>query len=607
MPGARVRVRFSGRLVDGYVLDRVEASEHQGRLAFLARALSPEPVLPPELAALARTVADRYSGTLADVLRLSVPPRHARVEGETPKKVEQRPPGEPAADWDRYQDGPAYVAALREGGNPRAVWTALPGPAWPDEVAAAVAATADSGRGAVVVVPDARDLARVDEALGKALGAGRHVTVAADLGPAERYRRWLTASRGQVQVVAGTRSAAFAPVPDIGLVVCWDDGDDLHAEPHAPYPHVREVLALRAHLAGCGALFGGYVRTAEGQALIRSGWAKPVAATRATARAAAPRIQPTGADDPEERGARLPTVAWSTARAALTEGPVLVQVPRRGYAPALACARCRAPARCRNCAGPLGLPGSPTDATPACRWCGRPAAAYTCPECGNQQLRAVVVGARRTAEELGRVFPGVPVRTSGRDGVIDRVTGAPALVVATPGAEPVAVGGYPAALLLDGWALLGRPDLRAGEEALRRWANAAALVRPAGEGGRVVLMAEAALRPVQALLRWDPAWHAETELAERVELGFPPAIRMAALTGTPDALRELLHETDLPGDAQVLGPVPGQRPGEERLLVRVPRREGAVLATALKVGQAARSARKAADTVRVEIDPAELG
>ncbi|MZE80235.1 primosome assembly protein PriA, partial [Streptomyces sp. SID5475] len=102
---------------------------------------------------------------------------------------------------------------------------------------------------------------------------------------------------------------------------------------------------------------------------------------------------------------------------------------------------------------------------------------WHCPECGGARLRGQVFGARRTAEELGRAFPAVPVRTSGRDHVLDTVPDAPALVVSTPGAEPVAEGGYAAALLLDGWAMLGRPDLRAGEETLRRWLGAAALVR----------------------------------------------------------------------------------------------------------------------------------
>src|SRR6185295_9976800 len=115
------------------------------------------------------------------------------------------------------------------------------------------------------------------------------------------------------------------------------------------------------------------------------------------------------------------------------------------------------------------------------------------------------------------------------------------IVVATPGAEPRAA--YGAALLLDGWALLARPDLRVAEETLRRWLGAAALVVPASDGGRlgrVVVAADAALAPVQALVRWDPSWHAAQELAARAEVGFPPAVRMAAVEGAPGAVAEVL-------------------------------------------------------------------
>jgi primosomal protein N' (replication factor Y) len=219
----------------------------------------------------------------------------------------------------------------------------------------------------------------------------------------------------------------------------------------------------------------------------------------------------------------------------------------------------------------------------------------------------MIVGARRTAEELGRAFPSVPVRTSGRDGVLATVGAARALVVATPGAEPVPEEGYAAAVLLDGWALLGRADLRAGEEALRRWMNAAALLRPAAE---LVVLGDAGVPAVQALLRWDPITHAERELAEREELGFPPAVRMATLTGAPSAVREMLGELRLPEQAQVLGPVPVEsargEAEQERAMVRVPRWAGAALAAALKGAAGVRAARKAADVVRVSVDPLDL-
>jgi len=156
--------------------------------------------------------------------------------------------------------------------------------------------------------------------------------------------------------------------------------------------------------------------------------------------------------------------------------------------------------------------------------------------------------------------------------------------------------------LLDGWALLSRADLRAAEEAFRRWANAAALVRP---GAPVIVGADAAVPALQALVRWDPAGFAARELADRAELRFSPAVRMAALTGTADAVAEMLAAAALPAEADVIGPVPAED-DRERMLIRVPRAHGHELAVALKAAMAARSARKVSDPVRVVLDPIEL-
>jgi primosomal protein N' (replication factor Y) len=651
-PGVRVRVRFAGKLTDGFLVERAADSEHQGSLRYLERVVSAEQVLTEEIAGLARAVADRYAGTLADVLRLAVPPRHAATEAAAakaaPAEAARRAPAErPRPDpgpWARYPAGLSFLDALAEGRPARAAWTALPGPAWPEEIARAAVTTANAGRGTVVVVPDARDLARVDEALAALIPpadpadpATAYVTLTAELGPAERYRRWLAALRGEVLIVAGTRAAMFAPVRDLGLVVLWDDGDDLHAEPHAPYPNAREVLALRAHRAGAAALIGGFARTAELTQLVAAGWARPLGPDRQTLRATAPRVRPAADDNQLGRDeaaltARLPSLALRTAREALTVGPVLIQVPRRGYLAGIACARCRVQARCTHlisetearCNGPLRLTGP--QAAPDCRWCGalattpgstRPGntgpGGWHCPRCGHDKLRATVTGAVRTAEELGRAFPGVKVRTSGGDLVLPRVPAQPALVIATPGAEPLA--DYAAALLLDGWALLSRPSLRAGEETLRRWLAAAALVRP---GGTVLVHADAALPATQALIRWDPVTFAERDLAERAELGFPPAVRMAAVSGESAAVASVIKGMD--PAFEILGPVPieqpapvqqsarAARPGEDqvRALVRASRAQGSALAKALQAAQAGRSARKEGGGVRVQLDPPEL-
>ncbi|MBL1076629.1 primosomal protein N' [Nocardia sp. 2] len=642
-PGVRVRVRFSGRLVDGFVLERLEKTEHTGKLVRLERVVSGERVLTPEILRLVEAVAARYAGTRADVLRLAIPPRHAKTEAEEPKPVEVQEIPEVFPAWDRYLHAGSFLGAVREGKGPRAAWQALPGENWARRLAELAAVTVAGGRSAVVLVPDQRDLERVIAEC-TALVGDSAVGLAAGLGPTARYRRWLAALRGTARVVVGTRSTVFAPARDLGLIAIWDDGDDTYAEPRAPYSHAREVAMLRAHETGAAFMAGGFARTAEAQAIVESGWAHDLLADRAVLRQVTPRISAPGDSeaamerDPIARAVRIPGKAFLTARKALAEGaPVLVQVPRRGYIPALSCAKCRTPARCRHCNGPLALPdsgsaaqggpgprttsrdrgiaGGETAHSPSCRWCGITEAAFRCGSCGSRALRAVVIGAVRTAEELGRAFPGVPIRGSGGKSVLSEVPEGPQVVVSTIGAEPTVPGGYGVALLLDGWALLGRADLRAAEDTLRRWMSAAALVRPHGQ---VLVMAEPSLPTVQALVRWDPVGHARFELDGRTEVRFPPSVRFAAIDGTTDTIAELLGEAKLPGDTEVLGPVPlpfgarkpfsGDTPADvERMILRIDRAHGSALSRALIAAQAVRSSHRSDGPLRVQIDPIDIG
>ncbi len=630
-PGVRVRVRFSGRLVDGYLLERIESSEHPGKLGWLDRVVSAEPVLTAEVRDLVDAVAQRYAGTRTDVLRLAVPPRHAKVESEewTPRPVPEPPKADREA-WSAYTHGINFLEALEAGRGPRAAWQALPGEDWTTRLAELAGVVAATGRGVILVVPDQRDLDRLLAACESVVGADHVVGLAAGLGPAARYRRWLAALRGTARIVVGTRASVFAPTPDIGLVVVWDDGDSSLSEPRSPYPHAREVALLRAHSTGCAVVIAGHARTAEAQALVDSGWAHDLVAARDVVRARAPMITALAdsdhalARDPGARAARLPGIAFAAARQALAAGHgVLVQVPRRGYVPSLACAKCRAPARCRRCNGPLALPaaaGPDGAGSPTCKWCGVADTNHRCHACGARALRAVVVGAGRTAEELGRAFAGTAVHTSGGSDVKAEISPGPKLVVSTVGAEPVMPGGYGAALLLDGWALLGRADLRAAEETLRRWMTASALVRSHGDGGQVVVVADSGIPTVQALVRWDPVWHARGQLEERAEVGFPPAVHLAAIDGTVASIGEILELAALPESAEVLGPVP-LPPGErlpfssdepepedvERMLVRVPRADGRALAKALAEARAVRSARRSVGPVRVQVDPLRIG
>ena len=588
--GAKVSVLFSGRPMSGWIVDRVSRTDvAEGRLLPLRRVLSPLPVARPEIVELAQAVADRCAGTAADVLRVAIAPRVARVDkeftagvptaagadthesaGSAPGGVDlpapetDETPGHPAPDtsvWEHYDRGPEFVAAVAAGAQARAVVEVLPSAQdhdWTVLTANAMASAYAAGRGAVGVVADHKALERLEAALHALVGEDAVVRLHAGDGPTPRYRGFLELALGRKRLAVGTRSAVYAPVQDLALVCCHDDGDVNFVEQRAPYQHTRDVLLLRARQQGLAALFTGYAVSPEAQRLVATGWAWRVAPPRARLREFSPRIEATSDSynterDPLAARARLPHEAFRVARAGLERGPVLVQVARRGYAPVLACQRCRTPARCKECDGPLAL--SSARAVPVCTWCGRQAHDWHCVECGSTRVRLSAVGAGRTAEELGRSFPQVPVISSSDRTVRSRVGGEPALVVATPGAEPVAEGGYAAALLLDGNQMLARPWLRAEEQTLRRWCNAAALVRSSSRGGTVVVTADQD-RAVAALVRWDPAGHSARELQERHELGLPPAVRTAAITGPREAVSATLRDLRLPERVRVVGPAP---------------------------------------------------
>lgn len=621
VPGARVRVLFNGHEMTGYIEERTATTDWtRTSLLPLKSVLSRVPSVAPEIFALAEALADRYASTVANVLRLAVPPRIAALDKKyapllpgyesaylgdsAPVSTSDAPesaasehvasestesgpstasaassaatsiatdpyawlatPGAPApfvldppalnpdapdaaSVFSDYENGAEFIEDVAAGAATRAVMTVLPGHlehTWADVLATALAAAAASGRGAIAVVPTAKNLDLLEAALAERLPADSFVRLSSDSTPHTRYHGFVKARLGQVPVVIGTRAAAYAPVANLGLVVCWDDGDSSLVEQRAPYCHARDVLLLRASAENTAALFAGFSMSSEAARLVRTRWASHVRAPRALVRDFSPRIFSTGSEfelarDPLAAMARIPHLAFEHARRALARGPVLVQVARSGYIPSFSCERCRMPARCGECSGPLSVASG--SSVPSCSWCGHLAQQWRCSECGFTHWRYSAAGATRTAEELGRAFPNVPVISSAGDHVRASVGPEPALVVATPGAEPVAFGGYAAALLLDADKMLRFDSLRAPEAALRRWLNAAALVRPAALEGTVVTTASPS--PVeQALVRWDPAWFARQELEERAQTGLPPAVRTAAVTGAEADVRAFMEE-----------------------------------------------------------------
>jgi len=584
VPGVRVRVplRSAGRVADGYIVELGEAGDYRGVLSELEEVVSPVPVLTPEVWALARRAADRAAGNASDIVRLAVPKRAVRVEkaylarGDDPQlpPVLSRP-------IEGYAPG-VIESALASGA--RLAVEAIPLVAeasvgvwvgrWAVSMAATAAATVAAGRSAILVVPDFRDQEQLTAALAGLVPIERIVRLDARQPNPERYRAFLRClgPTGPL-VIIGNRSAVYAPCDNLGLIALWDDGDPLHAEQLSPYVHARDAALLRQEEAGCALMFFGHSRSTEVERLVEVGW---VTAVR-TEPAVRPRVIPTSqmdSNDPLARQARIPTSAWREAKAGLEHGPVLVQVSRPGYAPRLACEDCRRSARCQRCEGPLGQKSA--SATPACSWCGALAVNWVCSNCEGTKLRLVGSGAGRTAEDLGRAFPGVRIIVADGERPILSVGPEPALVIATRGAEPIAAGGYRAVLLLDGESMVARESLRVGEDCLRWWSNASAL---AARRAPIVLVGVGGAL-ASTLATWNQAEYARSELDDRRALRFPPAVRVATLTGTIEAVANAIGTVEV-APLDVLGPV-DTGGGSVRTIVRFDYAHGGAIASGLR-------------------------
>jgi len=616
-PGRLVRVRLGGAKRSGWIVERADSTDHIGSLQPLLSVASDAPVVSPQMLRLARYLADRTVSTASQVLSLAVPARHAATERQVLARGAEAPDAAEAVaapgggTWSSHPGGDALLRRLAEGRSPRAVWTAL-APTRDRQLADAVVATRASGRSVVVVAPTSVQADQAAHVLADALGRDAVTLSSAELPPAERYRIHLEALDGRVRVVVGTRSAVWTPVRDLGLMVVWDDGDDRLQEQRAPRVGALDVAVARAHLEGAGLLAGAFARSVKAQALVRSGWAASLTPERHTLRASTPRVHVADDLDADREGAggasRLPPRAQQLIRSRLADGPVLIQVPSAGYVPVVSCERCRAVARCARCGGTLSMAG---DRSVRCTWCGRDAQDWRCPHCAGTRLRAVRVGSDRTGEELGRAFPGVPLTVSSSTREITRSIGAePRLVIATPGAEPLAQDGYAAGLVLDARAIAGRPELWAPEEALRRWMGALSLVRP---GAPAVVLGGVEPALGQALVRWDPVDLADRLLDERAALGFFPVTTVVALDGPSDDVQdvatrsggELMGVVPLPAGAAGARGVPAGEDAPVRALVRAPRENSSELLGALSRTQQHRAAHRL-PLVRVTVNPPEL-
>lgn len=576
--GSKVSVPLRGgaRFSDAYVTALSEKPEFTGDLQFIEKVISPVSLLKPDTLDLARKIADRQAGSAMDVLRLIIPARYVRAEKAflaEPVKPEQYRGEIPAkpAEFTELEVSAGSRFALKV--PPRLeVSSQVTMSNWAELFVSLAIEQLAKGSSTVLAVPDFRDIEKLEKALIAAGLENHFIRVDAKLSGQERYVNYLRSLTEEPLIIVGNRSATLAPAHNVGLVVVWDDGDHNYEEPLAPYTHARDIALVRQSLSGCSLLFASHTRSLETQRLVELGFFTEVPVSEVDQ----PEIVLTDAH--LEEGAspsRIPSAAWLGAKKALDRGPVLVQVASPGFSPALVCSGCKERAACSSCHGPLHL--AHRNSSPSCRWCGNLNAAWTCHSCGGKQLRPIAAGTERTSDEIGRAFPGVKVIVADGQHIITSVPAAPAVVVATPGAEPVAEGGYAAILLLDGERLRGREAFRVDEDVLRNWSNTIALAKP----DATVFINGAGAALGQTLIEYAQVRWAAHELADRMQLHLPPAVRVVSISGASEMVRTTCDELPPLAGHRVLGPV-GQADGSSRALVFFEYKEGEKLATHLR-------------------------
>jgi len=555
--GSRVKVPFGGRRrVDGWVVGFADELPPGAR--DLIRLVSPVPVFGARDLALLRWVADRWAGTLADVLRLAVPPRVAAAEAVVGGPVAGGPDGQ--------RPGPApddpLAALVARGWAGAVLWRPLPGEDRGARAVALVEAALAAGKGALVITPEVAAGSDVGDAVRKSFPEAADLS--SDLPDRRRYRAWVELRTGRKRLAVGGRSAVLAPVPRLGCILVDDEANRAHKEQRTPRYHAREVALRRAAVEGATCVLTGTVPSAEAVAAVRAGRVRLLAPDRAVERRARPVVEVVDPFDQDAGpgAAGLHRRALAAVGAALARGEsAYVLVPRRGPA----------------------QPGAP-----ALRTAGQVAEELARHLGGTQvwRLDREVLDPGAVPPWAGR-GPGVIV------GTVAGVKDHPPLT----GCRTVVVVGADAALV--------QAEVRAAEEAYRTWSRAAAWCGPQGGVGRFVLQArEGGHHAVQALVRWDPGFFWRHELPRRVELGFPPARSLVMAEGpepaeAADALAAM--QAALGPAAELLGPAAMGRGW--RIIAKVSDAESAARALRPMLAEASRSG---GPHLSVDVEPLEV-
>jgi primosomal protein N' (replication factor Y) len=571
-PGVRVQLPFGNRETEGIVVSRVANPESAGTLKVITKVLSPHCVATPASLALINEAAKFYCCNPWDLLRSAIPPRVASVDKEL--SVTQTP------------------TQSKSGTKVRAFQSFRPFIASDQQITEIVEGFIKSGS-VLIVAPDEKDVDRLISSLSHKYQDVLRLSSSSTRE--ERYRNFLLAMRLQSSIVVGTRSAVFTPVNNLAAIIIYKESSPDHFDLRSPGWNSSTIARMRAELQGIGLVFTGFTPS------VRVAYEIDRSTIKFNNQRTQVNVQAFSPTD----GTLMPGRIYSEIKKALKKGPVLFVAPRKGYGNALLCAHCRNVALCK-CGGRLSV--SSKGLAPTCVHCGTGFPTWTCSFCDRDKQYLAGRGIERAAEEISRAFPGFPVVISAGEVIKESVDSRPALVLSTPGAQPVVAGGYAAVVVLDAIRFFSHTDINGQERARELLFETASLV---SSDGQVLLVLDDSHPIVAALARWNIAPLLKRELAERDELMLPPSVISAVLvmeqtSASPilSGLKKALEDGRLPSSTRIFGATILPK-GEAQIVMHVSHDQSSSLGAMLHELQRKRSIAKK-DLFTLRIDPYSL-
>lgn len=480
--GSRVQVPFKDKHLEGIIIDRTSLTAESRELKSIYKLLGEFPVANEETLELISLTASFWGGSPYDVIRSAIPPRVASAE-----------------------KGLKYTATLpRSNSEVSATFHLLPPKLDPISALSSLIRVNKSSGARLVIVPTARDLNRLATALSQA--GIEFTSLDSNLPRTDRYRNFLEISLGRADLVIGMRGAIFAPIPDLTEIYLHQESSEHYFERRAPHWNAREVAWIRSKLSSVNLHLTGYVPSLD--------VAIDIDAKEITYQASREKISVIA--QASSNGELIPSKIYQQVRKALSTGPVLFLVPAKGYATAISCAKCRNIAMC-ECGGKLTKSSAKSE--PICVLCSKKYQNWKCGWCGEGRVFLASRGIERFAEEIGRSFANQIMVQSTANDPRDSIGHEPALVISTPGVEPVADGGYSAVVILQVDRFLSSSASNGVEHAYSSFFGASALISNAGV---VLLVHDDGAPIVSALTTWNPATISKREIVQRISLRLPP-------------------------------------------------------------------------------------